>query len=111
MSNHTPTPWSAGENSVLTELQKGSHTILIESDGYIIAHVSSWKNDPDTEKEAFANANLIAAAPDLLEALQELFADYKQLADSGDAGFWSVEKLDCGKKALAAIAKAKGEQQ
>ena len=70
MSKHTSTPWYAGENSVPTELQKGSHTILIESDGYIIAYVSSWRNDPDTEKEAFANANLIAAAPDLLAALK-----------------------------------------
>jgi hypothetical protein len=55
-----------------------------------------------------ADVRLICAAPDLLEALQELFADYKSLADSGDAGFWSLEDQDVGKKAIAAINKATG---
>lgn len=55
-----------------------------------------------------ANARLIAAAPELLEALQALFADYKRLADSGDAGYWSLEDTEEGKLALAAIAKATG---
>lgn len=32
------------------------------------------------------NGRLIAAAPELLEALESLFDNYKQLADSGDAG-------------------------
>ncbi|NTG61800.1 hypothetical protein G6L45_16085 [Agrobacterium rhizogenes] len=53
-----------------------------------------------------ANARLIAAAPDLLEALKALFEDYKNLADSGDAGNWKLENLEVGKRALAAIAKA-----
>lgn len=61
------------------------------------------------EEEQEANANLIAAAPDLYEALDALFKDYKQLADSGDAGNWSLEELEVGKKALAALAKARGE--
>lgn len=56
-------------------------------------------------------ARLIASAPDLLEALTELFASYKELADSGDAGFWSLEDTDEGKRALAAIAKATGADQ
>ncbi|MDT4321862.1 hypothetical protein [Klebsiella aerogenes] len=59
--------------------------------------------------EQFANAYLIAAAPELLESLQELFAHYKELADSGDAGNWKLEDEPVGKKAMAAIAKALGK--
>jgi len=53
--------------------------------------------------------NLILSAPDLLEALEYLFADYKALADSGDAGNWALEDITAGKKAMAAIARARGE--
>jgi hypothetical protein len=53
-----------------------------------------------------ANAHLIAAAPCLYAALASLFADYKQLADSGDAGNWALEDTEVGKQALAALALA-----
>lgn len=56
------------------------------------------------------DARLISAAPELLEALQFLFDDYKELADSGDAGNWRVEDKPAGKKALQAIAKALGKE-
>jgi len=56
-----------------------------------------------------ANARLIASAPELLEALTALYASYKALADSGDAGNWRLEDTDEGQQTLAAIAKATGE--
>lgn len=34
------------------------------------------------------------------EALRVLFNDYKQLADSGDAGFWDLEDKDAAQPAL-----------
>lgn len=54
-------------------------------------------------------SRLFAAAPDLLEALKALFQSYKDLADSGDAGYWRLEAQPEGQQALAAIAKAEGE--
>ena len=50
-----------------------------------------------------ANARLIAAAPELLEALREIFHDVKQGAIPNDDDEW-------WKKASTAIAKATGEQ-
>lgn len=63
--------------------------------------------------EGLTPAQKLAKAEDerseLLEALQCLFEDYKQLADSGDAGNWSLEDIPAGKKAINAINKAIGK--
>lgn len=90
----TPGPWVVEEESFTVTDESGEFVADFDS--------GPWK-------ENHANADLIAAAPELLEALQELFADYKQLADSGDAGFWNLEDTEVGKKSLAAIAKALGK--
>lgn len=57
----------------------------------------------------YDNAVLYAAAPTLYAALEELFIRYKQLADCGDAGNWSLEDTPQGKQALAALSQALGE--
>lgn len=54
---------------------------------------------------------LAASAPELLSALETLMSAYIELADSGDAGYWKAEDTVEGKKALAAIAKARGQQE
>jgi hypothetical protein len=55
------------------------------------------------KKEMHANARLIAAAPDLLEALERCLNFIENTeSEMGDT-------LECGDKARAAIAKAKGE--
>lgn len=57
---------------------------------------------------------LESKSQELLLALEELFADYKALADSGDAGNWRIEDLPVGKRAMAVIAdyrQSKQEQQ
>ncbi len=55
-------------------------------------------------KEVLANAHLIAAAPDLLDALKEMVSSFPLLRD-GALGY----EEDAHAKARAAIAKAKGE--
>lgn len=55
------------------------------------------------------DARLISAAPELYAALDALYRVTKNIADSGDCGFWDLEDLDAGKLALAAMAKARGE--
>lgn len=48
----------------------------------------------------------LSVKAELLAALKALFADYKGLCDSGDAGFLYLEQMDAGKQAMAAIARA-----
>lgn len=107
---HTPGPWFVSPKTDVT-VEGDLNVIQTHGSnvkGYHVAYCASWKDDKETAEEAEANARLMAAAPELLEALQEIYADYKALADSGDAGFWKVEDLPCGIKAINAIAKATG---
>jgi hypothetical protein len=87
MSKHTPGPWhTAGEQGVQIRSAKDQIAKVWTMRG------NEWK----------ANARLIAAAPELLEAL-------KEIVDAADGAGW--EQLDPSfKKARAAIAKATGEQ-
>jgi len=98
MNKFTPGPWKIDQRTVYALDVYGVNRFYASVHGV---------HTPTAEIEA--NARLIAAAPNLLEALEELFSSYKQLADSGDAGNWSVEELPEGVKALAAIDRAKGE--
>lgn len=89
MSKHTPGPW----------WQEG---VSICVDGMDVARV--YQSHKSTEEEFKANAYLIAAAPDLLEALEELRRKFVEIVDGewgGDIGEkWLPESCD------AAIAKA-----
>ena len=89
-TKHTPGPWHVGG------LQgTGRAAIVYSPDGYSICDCKSYHGKREWS-EMEANARLIAAAPDLLAALEYWFdsnADSKKLAGM----------------ARAAIAKAKGE--
>lgn len=108
----TPGPWSLSEGWIDKHV-----SVDAKEHGAIALVLSDMESDYTCSEvkrtakrlELSANANLIAAAPELLEALQDLFEDYKALADSGDAGFWRLEDQESGKKAMLAIAKALGE--
>lgn len=93
----TPGPWTGKDVGVCNQDRVGLQL------GFIMSF------DDERVAECTANAQLIGSAPELLEALQELFAHYKELADSGDAGNWKLEDEPVGKKAMAAIDKALGK--
>lgn len=105
MSGHTPGPWEIrGGKFVPTQMAVGSKMYVIQTadeHNDNVGFACSWLDDPDTLKEARANANLIAAAPDLLEALIKLLEFWQP---SG-----SPEEHDIQAAGYAAIARAKGE--
>ena len=89
MSKHTPGPWAIYVNApsdiVIRKMSKDGYELCS------IARVSS----------GYANARLIAAAPELLEALQKIAGNtYDEWTNGAEAG----------RIARAAIAKATGEE-
>lgn len=92
MSAHTPGPWGFS-----TEPQPNGCPI-VGARGLMVAMLAHTIHQDDQREVALANARLIAAAPDLLEALTVL-------VENGGIGPESM--FD---DARAAIAKATGEQ-
>jgi hypothetical protein len=88
MTHHTPGPWSVVDGE-------------IEAEGAAVASVDRHELNPACV-DAEANARLIAAAPELLEALDYLYNWTKDVG--GDEAFH-----DWRRRAAAAIAKATGE--
>ena len=86
MSKHTPGPW------------KWDYAVSIKAEAGLVALVYS----PPKHDDLGANASLIAAAPDLLAALQSIAA----LDDGDNAQLWDfAAEFDA---ARAAISKAIG---
>lgn len=102
----TPGPWVVLGNSV------GGPAIYTADGKSCIASVRTvggvhvgGPQHPETD----ANAHLLAAAPDLLEALQ-MFARYEAEAERGDDVSMMITYAELRKAAHAAIAKATGSQ-
>ena len=83
-SKHTPGPW------VIRETDEYSEKLSIQTDEYYVALV-------DFSHDQTANARLIAAAPDMMEALESMLMARD-----------TVEREEARREARAAIAKAKG---
>ena len=99
-TSHTPGPWETQELEY--SFRVVDHRAMKFNNSRIcdVQHWSAGIRGPDRE-EARSNARLIAAAPDLLEALKELL-------DQDDHG---QDEIWVRNKARAAIAKATGEQE
>ena len=88
MSKHTPGPWR-----VLPDFDRNRDSVRIFAGSKFIGMIG---NSDDTHEQTYSNAALVAAAPELLDALEMLL-----LIDE--------EHAKCCEKAFAAIRKARGE--
>ncbi len=101
MSKHTPGPWTIERNERGTSIKAIGPLQAEEYAG------SAWLDVSDVD------ARLIAAAPDLLEALKDLLPILDKAWDyDGDVfGRLHNDAVDAWRQARAAIAKATGETQ
>ena len=106
MSNHTPGPWSAYQRP--SEIGTNYFRILLHG---FSDEQPKYGQDSLAGYCGEANANLIAAAPDMLEALEFCMRviGESDLTPSGGVTEEEIDTAYC--KAKAAIAKAKGETQ
>lgn len=95
MSEYTKGEWKV--------IESRRQFIIRDESGFIA--VTPKFESAETAVKDKANANLIAAAPDMLEALKELYSDWSILTSS--YGGAAIERIDDMVK--AAIAKAEGK--
>jgi len=95
-SKHTPGPWSLWplKDSDSVRIFAGRH------------YVGSIGNSDDEPSQTRANAHLMAAAPDMYEALKEI-ARADTIAHS--TGKYSLVVESCAESARADISKAEGK--
>jgi hypothetical protein len=86
-TKHTPGPW-AKYGSVIRSLSGSERKV---------AEVRVL------DDEGQANAKLIAAAPDLLAALQKLHVSLSELNDCGDAGRMVEEDVETARAAISLV--------
>lgn len=115
MSLHTPGPWFADQQGYiwrrpLSELYENGGGVA--GDKPLAAAFIGWSHEGATGYPLQANARLIAAAPDLLDALQKFIAWSKAEANHEGTTFWErVEMLrELDAAAESAIANATGEK-
>lgn len=92
-AQHTPGPWHVGGSDKSTIYNKYGQRIANSFEGVLVTQAS--------DETCQANARLIAAAPDLLELLQELVDGMTDVEDSDSRVLF---------RARAAIAKATGQE-
>jgi hypothetical protein len=106
-TKHTPGPWRLGKEWSTSHADINRKTlvnVLQGAHGGVVAELWAYSNDPGQVGEMRADARLIAAAPELLEALEDLLCNPNvRAAMSGLTGADRLERAD------AAVAKAKGE--
>jgi len=107
MSAHTPGPWRVGmNNGSNANIVTAGDDVGVATIGGIYMHrrIDEVEHEPACQA-GLANARLIAAAPDLLEALVALRAEVQSMAARvGWAGMGAREKAN------RAIAKAEGSE-
>ena len=102
MTKHTPGPWKAfpDNGNLVRNVAGGGGTVA-----HVQGHPAKYQTVKDYHEIVEANARLIAAAPELLEALEELIDQCIHAEGSMDYNYGKFEL----ERAEKAIAKAKGE--
>ena len=113
MSGHTKGPWEVARTDAGIIVRTESVKKTRAGASRYAAIGGFDRSDPEQLAEALSNASLIAAAPELLEALEKLVAWSKAESDHKGTTFWErLEMLrDLDASAAAAIAKATGSEQ
>ena len=108
MSTHTPGPWSRGFGNYV---YAGTKEQATTGQAPRIAVCDPLNGTREQLEKAFANADLISAAPDLLDALK-FYADPENWKEqeSGIGMYPGEADMDCGGRARAAIAKAERQE-
>lgn len=104
---HTPAPWKAVKGS-----EGEPERWIVVADGEKQYHIATIENGQpgDCLETEGATARVIAAAPELLKAVEELLIASEWADETGyvvDVGFLDVDAIKA--KAVAAIAKARGQ--
>jgi hypothetical protein len=99
-SAHTPGPWHVGVSC------DGTPAVCVPvppsyGSGFVVAHINRITFKTGVQGDAEANARLIAAAPDMLEALRAALPALESIHDPGNPIL---------EAAYAAIAKAEGDK-
>lgn len=103
---HTPGPWRVDTDDD-NEDHPGMHPVVRGWDGNkCVADVGNGEDWEKAKPEWLANARLIAAAPDLLDALDELLSSVRA---HNEANGQQMIDLHSERSAEAALAKARGE--
>lgn len=101
-SKHSNGPWEIDSN-----LPPNARSIICRvGDIPISANI----NGPHNPEEDSANAQLIAAVPDLLEACEEMLKEAEKFGFGGKSGSLGTGKIVCD-MARSAIAKARGDSK
>ena len=108
MSKHTPGPWEFNGPFSTTG---GRNGYFVQSPDIDVCVIPFGVLDTEAELSAKRDARLIAAAPELLEALQECITDDNAMCIVQNDVAYMIRRLrSISNVARAAIAKATGEQ-
>lgn len=108
---HTPGPWKFRQplHDKMRGLPVRTLEVLAEQNGIYKPYVADVRSlDAEGNDNTEANARLIAAAPDMLDALEAILGEALLDADDGELALIACEAIRSN--ARAAIAKAKGEE-
>lgn len=102
-ATHTPGPWTTYREGERWGIEAPSDSIVVFGDSRDACGVYG----KDTE-EMKANARLIAAAPDMLEALEAITNDCREIIEGREPLDMALVHAVCNGMANTAIAKARG---